>query len=366
MSSTNRKNPTPIYVMKSIIPPIEEYQAHLADIWANRQFTNDGPKHRELEQSLCNFLKVPNTVLVGNGTYALVAALAAFDFEPGEVITTPFTFVASALCLEPLGLTPVFVDIEPDSLTIDPAKVEAAITPKTRAIMAVHVYGNPCMVEELQVIADKHNLKVIYDAAHAFGVKYKGRSIMDYGDASCVSFHATKAFHTFEGGAVFSLNNEVTNYVRRYKNFGIEEGVFLQHGLNTKMSELHAAIGLVNLNHYQDHVEKRAAIYERYKQELVNVDGLEFVSFAKQEDPNYNYCPVLFKDRDALFDKFKEAGIFTRKYFYPLLTDMPVFSDHKENFPVASPVAEKILCLPIYSDLSEQEHIKIIEIIKNF
>lgn len=366
MSSDNSKNSPPIYVMKAIIPPFEEYQAQLQDVWNNRQFTNDGPKHRELEGALCNFLGVPDTVLLGNGTYALIDALAAFEFEPGEVITTPFTFVASAHCLHPFNLTPVFVDIEPERLTIDPKQVEVAITPKTRAILAVHVYGNPCYIEELQAIADKHNLKIIYDAAHAFGVKYKGQSIFNYGDVSCVSFHATKAFHTFEGGAVFSPHKQVCDYIRRYKNFGVDEGVFVQQGVNSKMSEPHAAVGLVNLKHYQAHTDARKKIYERYKRELSGVDGLSFVSCDSQEDANYNYCPVLFKDRDGLFEKFKESGIFTRKYFYPLLTDMPAYAEHKKHFPVASVVADKILCLPIYSDLNQVEQDKIIDIIRNF
>lgn len=367
MSSPNQNNPKPIYVMKSIIPPMEEYQAHLNDIWANRQFTNDGPKHNELQDSLSGFLGVPDNVLVGNGTYALVAALAAFDFEPGEVITTPFTFVASAHCLEPLNLKPKFVDIEAEGLTIDPKLVEAAITPQTRAIMAVHVYGNPCDIEALEDIAKRHNLKIIYDAAHAFGVKYKGRSIFNYGDASCVSYHATKAFHTFEGGGVFSPDPRICEFVRRYKNFGLDQGIFVQQGLNTKMSEVHAAVGLVNLKHYDEHVSSRKKIYERYQRELSEIVGLTFVSFDKQEDANYNYCPILFKlGRDALFDKFKDAGIFTRKYFYPLLTDMPAYAAYKENFPVASRVAEEILCLPIYSDLTSEEQTKIIDIIRNF
>lgn len=367
MSSPSQKNSRPIYVLKSIIPPIEEFKNHVDDIWQNRQFTNDGPKHWELTDKLCNFLEVEDLVLVGNGTYALVAALAAFDFEPGEVITTPFTFVATAHCLKPFNLTPKFVDIEPNDLTIDPKAVEAAITPQTRAIMAVHVYGNPCYIESLQEIADRHNLKIIYDAAHAFGVTYKGKSIFEYGDASCVSFHATKAFHTFEGGAVFSQEKSILDFVRRYKNFGIEEGVFVENGLNTKMSEIHAAIGLVNLAHYNEHVSKRADIYERYRRELSDIVGLSFVSFERQDNANYNYCPILFKSgRDALFEKFKEAGIFTRKYFYPLLTDMPAYAEYKENFPVASRVAEEILCLPIYSDLSEEEQSKIIEVVRSF
>ncbi len=367
MSSPSQKNSRPIYVLKSIIPPIEEFKNHIDEIWKNRQFTNDGPKHWELTDKLCNFLRIDDLVLVGNGTYALIAALEAFKFEPGEVITTPFTFVASSHCLKPLNLTPKFVDIEPDGLTIDPQAIEAAITSETRAIMAVHVYGNPCNVEALQDIAERHNLKIIYDAAHAFGVTYKGKSIFEYGDASCVSFHATKAFHTFEGGAVFSPDKSVLDFVRRYKNFGIEEGVFAEHGLNTKMSEVHAAIGLVNLVHYEEHVARRREMYERYKRELSDILGLSFVSFEKQENANYNYCPILFKGyRDALFEKFKEAGIFTRKYFFPLLTDMPAYASYKENFPVASRIAEEILCLPIYSDLSDEEQDRIIEVVREF
>lgn len=365
--------PTPksgsIFVLKSVVPPFEEYSAHLRDIWENRHFTNGGPKHQELKKSLCNFLDVPDIVLLGNGTYALVAALSALGLEEGEVITTPFTFVASAQCLQPLGLTPRFVDIEPDGLTIDPARVEAAITPRTRAILGVHVYGNPCAIEELQAIADKHGLKIVYDAAHAFGVLYQGRSVLNYGDASCLSFHATKAFHTFEGGAVVSPSAAVCEYVRKYRNFGIDaaDGSVVQHGLNTKMSELHAAAGLTNLPHYNRLVALRKTLYGRYQAELAGVAGLSFVSFAKQENANYNYCPVLFDgDRDALFDALGRAGILTRKYFYPLLTDMPAFSAHKQDFPVASRIVKQILCLPIYPDLSFEEQDRVISIIKTF
>lgn len=343
--------------------------AQVKDIWENRHFTNAGPKHQELKKSLCNFLKVPDCVLYGNATYALVAALAALELEPGEVITTPFTFVASSHCLEPLGLTPVFVDVEPNHLTIDPKKIEAAITPKTRAILGVHVYGTPCDVEAIDAIAKKHNLKVIYDAAHAFGVNYKGQSVLNYGDASILSFHATKAFHTFEGGAIVSGNPEICAYARRYRNFGIEPttGEVIHHGLNMKLSELHAAAGLVNLVHYNDLVAARKKLYQRYQFELAGHPGFSFVSFERQEDANYNYCPVLIENkRDALFDAFAAENIFTRKYFYPLLTDMPAYAKYKQHFPVASTVVDQVLCLPIYPDLSQDEQDKIISIIKKF
>ncbi len=365
--------PTPksgsIFVLKSVVPPFEEYSAHLRDIWANRHFTNSGPKHQELKKSLISFLGVPDIVLLGNGTYALVAALDALGLEEGEVITTPFTFVASAQCLQPLGLTPRFVDIEPDGLTIDPKQVEAAITPRTRAILGVHVYGNPCAIEELQALADKHNLKIIYDAAHAFGVTYKGQSVLNYGDASCLSFHATKAFHTFEGGAVVSNDPAICEYVRKYRNFGIDaaDGSVVQHGLNTKMSELHAAAGLTNLPHYDRLVSLRKTLYQRYQSELGGVEELSFVSFAKQDTANYNYCPILFAgDRDGLFDALGRADILTRKYFYPLLTDMPAFAAYKQDFPVASRIVKQVLCLPIYPDLTLAEQDKVIRIIKDF
>ena len=357
-----------VFVLKSVVPPMGEYQAQLNDIWASRQFTNAGPKHAQLKSELCNFLDVPYCVLVGNGTFSLMAALAALGVENGEVITTPYTFVASSHCLKPFNLKPRFVDIESDSLTIDPKLVEAAITPETKAIMAVHVYGNPCAIEELQDIATRHNLKLIYDAAHAFGVTYKGRSIFTYGDASSVSFHATKAFHTFEGGAVFSNDPEICDYVRRYRNFGIDnKGTVIQHGLNTKMSELHAAAGIVNLAHYQEHVDLRAALYKRYQKALQDVEGLSFVSYERQENPNYNYCPILIeKGRDALFESLAQNGIYTRKYFHPLLTDMPAFAEYKQHFPVASRVVDQVLCLPIYSDLTPEEQDRVIDTIKNF
>ncbi len=367
--STPTPKSGPIFVLKSVVPPFEEYSAHLRDIWANRHFTNSGPKHQELKKRLCDFLGVPDIVLLGNGTYALVAALESLGLEEGEVITTPFTFVASAQCLEPLGLTPRFVDIEPDGLTIDPRQVEAAITPRTRAILGVHVYGNPCAVEELQAIADRHNLKIIYDAAHAFGVQYKGQSLLNYGDVSCLSFHATKAFHTFEGGAVVSRSPALCEYVRKYRNFGIDaaDGAIVQHGLNTKMSELHAAAGLTNLPHYDSLVAMRKTLYGRYQSELADVTGLGFVSFQRQENANYNYCPVLYAgNRDGLFDALGAAGILTRKYFYPLLTDMPHYAQYKQEFPVASRIVKQVLCLPIYPDLTFEEQDRIINIIRNF
>ncbi len=368
MASSNQNNEKPILVTKSIVPPMEEFQAHLNDIWTSRHFTNLGPKHAELEKSLCNFLRTPDCVLMNNGTHTLVAALAPFNFKSGEVVTTPFTFVASAHCLEPLGLKPKFVDIEPDGLTIDPGQVEKAITPDTKAILGVHVYGNPCHIEKLQAIADRHKLKIVYDAAHAFGVTYNGQSIFNYGDASTVSFHATKAFHTFEGGAVFSPHAEICEQARRYRNFGMDgNAVVVQQGLNTKMSEVQAAAGLVNLVHYQRHVENRRMLYERYQSELGGVPGLSFVSFESQQNGNYNYCPVLFeRGRDELFDAFKRENILTRKYFHPLLTDMPAYAAYKQDFPVASRIAEQVLCLPIYSDLGIEEQDKVIRIVKNF
>lgn len=368
MSSPYQTKSGSIFVLKSVVPPFEEYVAQLRDIWANRHFTNSGPKHMELKRSLCHFLGVPDCVLLGNGTYALVAALSAFGFEAGEVITTPFTFVASTQCLQPLNLVPRFVDVEPGHLTIDPAAIEAAISEKTRAILGVHVYGNPCDTEAIQKIADRHGLKVIYDAAHAFGVGYKGQSVLNYGDASCLSFHATKAFHTFEGGAVISALPEVCDYVRKYRNFGIApDGAVVQHGLNTKMSELHAAAGLVNLVHYQELVAARRTLYERYCEALAKVPGLSFVPLTRQENANYNYCPVLFsRGRDALCESLGQAGIFTRKYFYPLVTDMPNFAAYRQHFPVASTIVEQVLCLPIYPDLTFDEQDKVIAIIKNF
>lgn len=369
MSLSNQNPKTPIFVMRPYVPPLEEYMEQLKEIWGNRWFTNTGPKHAELKKDLAAFLGTPNIALVGNGTFALMAALAAFNFEPGEVITTPYTFVASSHCLKPFNLTPKFVDIEPEGLTIDPDLIEAAITPQTRAILGVHVYGNPCHIEKIDAIAKKHNLKVIYDAAHAFAVTYKGQSIFNYGDASTVSFHATKAFHTFEGGAVFSPDPAICDYVRRYRNFGIEapNGIINHHGLNTKMSELHAAAGIVNLRHYNTEYEARKKLYKRYQSELKNTKGFEFVSYDSQETANYNYCPVLVKNgRDELAEVFAKEGIYTRKYFYPLLSDMPEFAAYQQHFPVASRVVEEVLCLPIYSDLSVEEQDKVISIFKDF
>lgn len=367
MSSPSPKDTKPILVSRSVPPPMEAYAAHLQEIWASRHFTNAGPKHAALKKELCHYLGLPDCVLMSNCTVALVAALYAFDLGEGEVITTPYTFVASSQCLLPARLTPRFVDIEPEGLTIDPAQIEAAITDKTKAILGVHVYGNPCLVDEIDAIAKKHNLKVIYDAAHAFGVEYHGQSVFNYGDASCLSFHATKAFHTFEGGAVVSTDPAVCDYIRRYRNFGIQpDGQIVHHGLNTKMSEVHAAAGLCNLPLYESHTKSRKAVYERYREMLGSVPGLRFVSYDRQEKPNYNYCPVLFdRGRDELFDTLAKAGIFTRKYFHPLVTDMPAFSAYRQDFRVASDIVSRVLCLPLYPDMTVEEQDQVISVVRS-
>ncbi len=330
--------------------------------------TNGGAQHQDFENALSDFLDVPHCIAFANGTLALNAALSLFDLK-GEVITTPFSFVATAHVLKPLGLTPRFVDIEPEGLGLDPVAVEAAITEETSAIFPVHVYGNPCQVEALEKISCQNNLKLIYDAAHCFGVRYKGKSLLSYGDASALSFHATKSFHTFEGGAVIAPDADQATWLQRYKNFGLDaQGAADFEGINGKMNELQAAIGLLNLQMHSEVIHKRKVLYLRYLEQLEDIEGLQFIRPPAGTEPNYAYCPLRIGrsfplNRDALMAKLEEHNIFARRYFYPLITDMPAYCDYKQHFPVATQIAEEILCLPLYPDLSEEDQSRVIDVI---
>lgn len=362
----------PLYVTQPSLAPLEEFVPYLEKIWNNKILTNGGPFHQELEQKLCEYLEVNHVSLFTNGTIALVTALQALRIT-GEVITTPYSFVATAHSLLWNGIKPVFVDIDSKDLNIDPDKIEAAITPHTTAIMPVHCYGYPCRVEEIQKIADSYNLKVIYDAAHAFGVKYKNTSILNYGDLSVLSFHATKVFNTFEGGAIISPDAKTKQRIDHLKNFGfVDETTVVAPGINGKMSEINAAFGLLQLEHLESALIKRAEIDQRYRQALSQTKGVTCLNNNNNKVSNFSYFPILINEeypisRDQLFHKLKEHNIFARRYFYPLISDFPMYrgmpSANKGNLSVASNAASQVICLPIYPELPVTAQDKIIEII---
>ena len=353
----------PIYVTQPYLPPLEELVPYLEKIWANKILTNGGPFHQQLEQALCDYLGVQHLALVSNGTLGLVTALQALRIT-GEVITTPYSFVATAHSLLWNGIKPVFVDIDRDTLNLDPARIEAAITPQTIAIMPVHCYGNPCDVEAIQRIADNYNLKVIYDAAHAFGVQDAGGSILRHGDLSVLSFHATKVFNTFEGGAIVCPDAKTKERIDHLKNFGfIDETTVVAPGINGKMSEVNAAFGLLQLKYIDEVIDKRAAIDAQYRLGLGNLPGIHCLPHNEAIKNNYSYFPILVKDeypasRDNLYQKLKSHGINGRRYFYPLITDFPMYrglpSANPENLPAATRAAAQVLCLPIYPELSSE------------
>jgi dTDP-4-amino-4,6-dideoxygalactose transaminase len=361
-----------ICVTKSSLPPLEEYLAYLKRIWATRWITNDGELVQLLGKMLGERLKTMGLVLMSNGTLAIQIALHALGIK-GEVITTPFTFAATTNVLLWQGLTPVFADIDPQTFNIDPADVERKITDKTSAILAVHVYGNPCYVRELQEVADKHGLKIIYDAAHAFDVEYENQPITDYGDASTLSFHATKVFNTIEGGAVVARDEKIVEKLKLMRNHGIrsEEEVVLP-GINAKMNEFQAAMGLCNLEHLSEETQRRRVLYDYYRQRLGNVESINFQKVIASKF-NYSYMPVCFENvrkRDAAYSELMKNGIKPRKYFFPLTTDFSYFKKDglglakPRKLKVASDTSERILCLPLYADLELMWVDKIVEIVK--
>ena len=363
-----------ITVTQPCLPPLEEFIPYLQQIWDNKWLTNNGPLHQQLEQELATYLGVKFISLFSNGTLALITALQALNIT-GEVITTPFSFVATTHSLWWNKITPVFVDIEPEYLNLDPTKIEAAITPKTTAIMPVHVYGNPCKMEKIQRIADKHGLKVIYDAAHAFGVKLHGVSVLNSGDLSILSFHATKVFSTIEGGAIICHTEEMKHHIDNLKNFGFRgETVVEEPGINAKLNEVQAAFGLLQLKYIDGFIGKRKKITELYFSLLKDIKGIRFLPCMEDITHSYSYFPILIDEfeygmnRDALYEKLKENNIFARRYFYPLISHFEPYrelnSANDENLPVASKAALQVLCLPIYVELSLQDVEKIVNIIR--
>lgn len=364
----------PIFVTQPFLPPIEEFNDYLKIIWNNKQLTNGGPFHQELEEALCKFLGVKYISLFANGTLALITALQTLRIT-GEVITTPFSFVATTHSLWWNGIKPVFVDIEKDWLNIDPDKIEAAITPKTTAIMPVHVYGNPCKVEAIQKIADTYGLKIIYDAAHAFNVKINNNSVLNFGDLSILSFHATKVFNTIEGGAIICNDERTKKRIDLLKNFGYqgEENV-IEPGINAKMNEVQAAFGLLQLKSVETAIKKRKEITTKYREYLKDVSGLTFLNEIDGVLHNYAYFPILInskifgKTRDEIYSLLKQNNIFSRKYFYPLISEFSTYkgldSSSSLNLPIATEISRQVLCLPIYPDLEIIDVERIVSLIK--
>lgn len=364
----------PILVTKPTLPPFEEYSHLIQQIWENRWITNSGPCHTQLQKDLATYLNLSdkNISLFTNGHQALEAAIHALNLPKGsEVITTPYTFASTTHAIIRCGLMPVFCDISPEDYNINVTKIESLITENTSAILPVHVYGTPCNVDKIQDIAERHNLKVIYDAAHAFGVSLKGKSLCSFGDASMLSFHATKVFNTVEGGAIISSHADVTKTADRYKNFGMEDfGDFVEVGTNAKMSEFHAAMGICNLRHIAESISARRKVCDAYDSVLGSVKGLKILKHADGVVSNYAYYPVLVEDsfsltRDELMAVLREQDIFSRKYFSPIVTE---FSCYKDMYPfaensVAKYVSERILCLPLYDTLPKDIIYKIIELI---
>lgn len=364
-----------IYVTQPSLPDLQEFILHLEQIWKSKVLTNNGPFHQQLEKELCEFLRVPYISLFANGTLALVTALQVLRVT-GEVITTPYSFVATTHSLWWNNIKPVFVDIEPEFCNLNPEKIEAAITPKTTAILPVHVYGNPCKVERIQEIADIYGLKVIYDAAHAFGVNINEQSICNYGDLSILSFHATKVFNTMEGGAIICHDAATKKRIDYLKNFGFAgETTIVAPGINSKMNEMQAALGLVQLKHYHENIEKRKRITETYRKELSDIKGISVLPESRNTESNFAYFPILLNEekyglsRDKLYEKLKQNNIYGRRYFYPLISDFSMYkgldSANPSNLPIAGKIATQVICLPIYPDLNNETVNRICSIIKN-
>ena len=365
----------PIYVTQPFLPPLEEFIPYLEKIWSSRVLTNNGPFHRELEQAQCRYLGIEHISLFSNGTMALVTALQALRIT-GEVITTPYSFVATSHALLWNGIKPVFVDIEPNSFNLDPSLIEAAITPQTTAILPVHCYGRPCNTDSIQRIADNYNLKVIYDASHAFGVSDDGGSILRHGDLSVLSFHATKVFNTFEGGAIVCSDARTKSRIDHLKNFGyVDELTVVAPGINGKMSEFNAALGLLQLKYIDRVLAERQRIDRAYRVQLDDIPGIRFFPVPEVRIGNHAYFPILVGpeyplSRDELNDRLKQHNIHARRYFYPLISEFPMYrglpSACQENLPKASEIASRVLCLPIYPALDEQEQDRISRLIRSF
>jgi dTDP-4-amino-4,6-dideoxygalactose transaminase len=352
-----------IPVTKPFLPKQADFKSYVSSIWARQWLTNNGPLVNELELKLQQYLELPHLLYVTNGTIALQLAIQALDVK-GEIITTPFSFVATTSSIVWQGCKPVFVDIDEDTLNIDPNKIEAAITTNTSAILATHVFGNPCDIEAIDRIAKKHGLKVIYDAAHCFGTKYKGKSIFAYGDVSTTSFHATKLFHTIEGGAVFTQNPDTLKRMALMRNFGYS-GVdtFSEIGTNAKNSEFHAAMGLCNLKHIDQILSKRKELSMHYEMRLNKIE-VQFQVIQADTEFNYAYYPVIFRSEEVMLDCMKQlelVQVYCRRYFYPSLSALPYIA--KVNMPICDSISKRIMCLPLYHTLTSADQDLVVRII---
>lgn len=354
-----------ITVTSPLLPDLDEFNGLLKEIWASKWITNNGHFHQQLEKDLAEYLKIPYISLFTNGTLPLITALQALRIT-GEVITTPYSFVATTHALWWNGIKPVFVDIDPSNCGIDPEKIEAAITPKTTAIMPVHCYGKPCDTKAIQNIADKYGLKVIYDAAHAFGVEVNGESILNAGDMSTLSFHATKVYNTIEGGAMIMHDEQTKKRIDYLKNFGFaNETTVVAPGINSKMDEIRAAYGILNLRRVDAAIEARKKVAQRYREALRNVPGIRFFDDMPGVRHNYSYFPIFIdaekfgKTRDQLYFEMKEDNVLGRRYFYPLISDFSTYrslpSATRENLPNAYKIADSVLCLPMHHALSDED-----------
>lgn len=369
----NKKNHQ-ITVTSPLLPDLEEYTALLREIWESKWITNNGSFHQQLERELADYLKVPYISLFTNGTLPLITSLQAMRIT-GEVITTPYSFVATTHSLWWNGIKPVFVDIDPTTCNLDPSKIEAAITPKTTAIMPVHCYGKPCDTKGIQEVADRFGLKVIYDAAHAFGVEVNGESLLNAGDVATLSFHATKVYNTIEGGALVMHDEQMKQRIDYLKNFGFaNETTVVAPGINSKMDEMRAAYGLLNLRQVDAAIDARRQVAHRYREELKDVPGITFFEDMAGVRHNYSYFPIFVDkeeygiSRDELYERMKERNILGRRYFYPLISTFSTYrglpSAGSDNLPVATRIAEQVICLPMHHQLSADDVSRVIDCIK--
>ena len=375
IENSTDKQLEPIRVTSPLIPDQSDFDKMIAEIWKRKGLTNNGTMHKQLEAALCEYLKVPYISLFTNGTLPLITSLQALRVS-GEVITTPFSFVATTHSIWWNGITPVFVDIDPETGNINPDLIEAAITPRTSAIMPVHVYGKPCQTERIREIADTYGLKVIYDAAHAFGVEVDGKSILEEGDLSTLSFHATKVYNTLEGGAIVMHDEKMKQRIDDLKNFGIRnETTVIAPGINGKMDELRAAYGLLNLQQVDRAIEARRQVAVTYREALRDVPGIRYMEDMPGVRHNYSYFPVFVDKnkygitRDELYFKLRAKNIWSRRYFYPLISTFTTYrglkSAHPDNLPVATRMADEVICLPIHHELSEENVQRVLDVIIN-
>ena len=371
MSSSNKK----IFVTEPLLPELDKFLPYLQDVWDSKWLTNNGNYHQALERRLSEFLGITKCSLCCNGTMALMLGLKQLNIT-GEVITTPYSFPATAHSLTWLGIEPVFCDIELDSFNINPDLIPPLISSKTSAILGVHVYGNPCKIDAIESIANEYGLKVIYDAAHAFGVRYNNESILVNGDLSILSFHATKVFNTFEGGAIVMNDDVAKKEIDLLKNFGFDdETTILLPGINGKMNEIQAAFGLLQLLYVDEEIKCRSRVYYHYLERLINLTGIQLFEYNNELIPNYSYFPILIDEkiyglsRDHIYDKLKSKGIYARRYFFPLISKLPHYlglsSAQPDYLPVSEKVSKEVLCLPIYGNLSELEIDMVCDILIN-